>query len=111
MSWLVPGTRRVLSERAGLHVEHGRSKHQFVEPGTRLLHRTHERRRVVRERGVNLRGPPLPMTCAPPKGLLFNAPFEVTGGTGAFAGATGGGKEFSSTGNPSPIIYIGTIMF
>ena len=54
---------------------------------------------------------PLPTTCAPPEGLLFNAPFVVTGGTGAFAGATGGGREFSSTGNPSPIIYIGTITF
>jgi hypothetical protein len=54
---------------------------------------------------------PLPTTCAPPKGSLFNAPFEITGGTGEFAGAIGGGKEFSSTGNPSPIIYIGTITF
>ena len=55
----------------------------------------------------------IPTTCGPvpPKGLLINGPFEVTGGTGAFAGATGGGHEFGSIGNSSPVIYIGTITF
>jgi hypothetical protein len=58
---------------------------------------------------------PFPTTCGPvpPNGLKINGPFEVTGGTGAFAGATGGGQEFSSIGNSNslPIIYIGTITF
>jgi hypothetical protein len=52
-----------------------------------------------------------PAACAPPKGLLINEPFEVTSGTGAFAGATGGGHEFTAPGGPSPLIYIGTITF
>jgi hypothetical protein len=50
-------------------------------------------------------------TCGEPKGLLFDAPFQITGGTGAFAGATGGGHEFTPLGGPSPIIYIGTITY
>jgi hypothetical protein len=43
--------------------------------------------------------------------------FQVTGGTGAFAGATGTGHEFGagsppdSTPNNTPIIYVGTITF
>ena len=52
-----------------------------------------------------------PAACAPPKGLLINEPFDITGGTGAFAGATGGGHEFTAPGGPSPLIYIGTITF
>jgi hypothetical protein len=50
-------------------------------------------------------------TCGTPTGLLFDVPFEITGGTGAFAGATGGGQEFTPSGGPSPIIYIGKITF
>ena len=55
----------------------------------------------------------IPASCAPapPKGLLINGSFVVTGGTGAFAGATGGGKEFSSIGNSSTLLYVGTITF
>jgi hypothetical protein len=53
----------------------------------------------------------LPLTCGPPKGLLFDAPFDITSGTGAFAGATGGGKEFNAPGGPAPVLYIGTITF
>src|SRR5206468_5786899 len=32
-------------------------------------------------------------TCGSPTGLIFDQPFKLTGGTGAFAGATGGGRE------------------
>ena len=53
----------------------------------------------------------LPLACGPPKGLLFNASFDIASGTGAFAGATGSGQEFSAPGSPSPIVYIGTITF
>jgi hypothetical protein len=53
----------------------------------------------------------LPTACAPPKGLLFNLPFDITGGTEAFAGATGGGKEFTPPAGKSPVQYIGTITF
>jgi hypothetical protein len=53
----------------------------------------------------------IPTTCAPSKGLLFNLPFDITGGTGSFAGATGGGKEFSPPAGKSPVLYIGTITF
>jgi hypothetical protein len=53
----------------------------------------------------------IPMTCTPPRGLLFNLPFNITGGTEAFAGATGGGKEFSPPAGKSPVLYIGTITF
>jgi hypothetical protein len=52
-----------------------------------------------------------PAACAMLNGFLFNGPFEVTGGTGAFAGATGGGHEFTPLPDPTPIIYIGTITF
>jgi hypothetical protein len=44
-------------------------------------------------------------------GLRINTTFQVTGGTGAFAGATGGGREFASAANAAPIIYNGTISF
>jgi hypothetical protein len=44
-------------------------------------------------------------------GLRIDTTFQVTGGTGAFAGATGGGREFSAAANPTPIIYNGTISF
>jgi hypothetical protein len=52
-----------------------------------------------------------PAACSPPKGLLINELFDITGGTGAFTGATGGGREFTAPGGPSPLIYIGTITF
>jgi hypothetical protein len=46
-------------------------------------------------------------------GLRIDTTFEVTGGTGDFAGATGGGREFSAVSNSpvSPIIFNGTITF
>jgi hypothetical protein len=46
-------------------------------------------------------------------GLRIDTTFEVTGGTGDFAGATGGGREFSaaSASPVSPIIFNGTITF
>jgi hypothetical protein len=44
-------------------------------------------------------------------GLRIDGTFQVTGGTGDFQGATGGGREFSSTGAASPVIYQGTISF
>ena len=46
-------------------------------------------------------------------GLRIDTHFEVTGGTGDFAGATGGGREFSaaSASPVSPIIFNGTITF
>jgi hypothetical protein len=53
----------------------------------------------------------LPTTCALSNGLLFNLPFDITGGTEAFAGATGGGKEFTPPAGKSPVQYIGTITF
>ena len=53
----------------------------------------------------------LPTACAPSNGLLFNLPFDITAGTGSFAGATGGGKEFSPPAGKSPVLYIGTITF
>jgi hypothetical protein len=46
-------------------------------------------------------------------GLRIDTTFQVTGGTGDFAGATGGGREFGAV-NPSPvaiIIFNGTITF
>jgi hypothetical protein len=43
-------------------------------------------------------------------GLRIDTTFQVTGGTGAFQGATGGGREFSSVGAPNTI-YQGTISF
>ena len=44
-------------------------------------------------------------------GLRIDTTFDVTGGTGAFAGASGGGREFAAAANPSPVIYSGTITF
>jgi hypothetical protein len=48
-------------------------------------------------------------------GLRIDTTFQVTGGTGAFQGATGSGREFSSAGAPkgalTPAIYVGTISF
>jgi hypothetical protein len=46
-------------------------------------------------------------------GLRIDTTFEVTGGTGDFAGATGGGREFSaaSASPVSPVIFNGTITF
>ena len=46
-------------------------------------------------------------------GLRSDTTFQVTGGTGDFAGATGGGHEFSaaSASPVSPVIFNGTISF
>jgi hypothetical protein len=45
-------------------------------------------------------------------GLRIDTIFQVTGGTGAFDDATGGGHEFSSANaDDSPVIYNGTITF
>jgi hypothetical protein len=44
-------------------------------------------------------------------GLRVDTTFEITGGTGDFAGATGGGREFTSAAPPPAIIYNGTISF
>ena len=48
-------------------------------------------------------------------GLRIDTTFQVTGGTGAFQGATGSGREFSAAGSPkgalTPVIYVGTISF
>ena len=46
-------------------------------------------------------------------GLRIDTTFQVTGGTGAFAGATGGGREFSAANASavSPVIFNGTISF
>ena len=46
-------------------------------------------------------------------GLRIDTTFKVTGGTGDFAGATGGGREFSAASNSpvSPVIFNGTITF
>jgi hypothetical protein len=46
-------------------------------------------------------------------GLRIDTTFQVTGGTGAFAGATGGGREFSAVdaSAASPVIFNGTISF
>jgi hypothetical protein len=46
-------------------------------------------------------------------GLRIDTTFQVTGGTGAFDGATGGGHEFSavSASPVSPVIFNGTITF
>jgi hypothetical protein len=44
-------------------------------------------------------------------GLRVDTTFQVTGGTGAFEGATGGGREFSSASASAPVIYEGTISF
>jgi hypothetical protein len=44
--------------------------------------------------------------CWPSDGVI-----QVIGGTGAFAGATGGGHEFSAAAGPTPVIFNGTISF
>lgn len=44
-------------------------------------------------------------------GLRIDTTFEVTGGTGAFDGANGGGREFASAAASAPVIYLGTITF
>jgi hypothetical protein len=48
-------------------------------------------------------------------GLRIDTHFDVTGGTGAFAGATGGGHQFSAVNDnapaATPVIYNGTITF
>ena len=44
-------------------------------------------------------------------GLRLDTTFQVTGGTGAFEGASGGGREFSSISASAPAIYQGTISF
>lgn len=44
-------------------------------------------------------------------GLRIDTTFQVTEGTGSFAGASGGGREFSSVGGSSAVIYQGTITF
>jgi hypothetical protein len=46
-------------------------------------------------------------------GLRIDRTFQVTGGTGAFAGATGGGREFSAVDASavSPVIFNGTISY
>jgi hypothetical protein len=44
-------------------------------------------------------------------GLRIDTTFDVTGGTGAFAGAAGGGREFASAAEPSAIIFNGSISF
>jgi hypothetical protein len=48
-------------------------------------------------------------------GLRIDTTFEVTGGTGAFLGATGSGREFgagaTSSNAKAPVIYDGTITF
>ena len=47
--------------------------------------------------------------CGTPSGLALDQPFEITGGTGVFARATGGGREFTASGGLAPIMWIGTI--
>jgi hypothetical protein len=44
-------------------------------------------------------------------GLRIDTTFQVTGGTGAFTGATGSGHEFSAAAGPTPVIFNGTISF
>jgi hypothetical protein len=44
-------------------------------------------------------------------GLRIDTTFQVTGGTGAFDGATGGGREWGATGAASPVFFQGTITF
>ena len=44
-------------------------------------------------------------------GLRIDTTFQVTGGTGAFEGASGGGREFASVGTSAPVTYEGTISF
>ena len=44
-------------------------------------------------------------------GLRIDTTLQVSGGTGAFAGASGGGREFSAAAGPAPVIFNGTISF
>jgi hypothetical protein len=44
-------------------------------------------------------------------GLRIDTTFQVTDGTGAFAGASGGGREISSASASAAVIYEGTISF
>ena len=46
-------------------------------------------------------------------GLRIDTTFEVTGGTGDFTGATGGGREFGAVNHSAvaPVIFNGTITF
>jgi hypothetical protein len=44
-------------------------------------------------------------------GLRLDTTFQVTGGTGAFRGASGSGREFSAAAAPPAVIYQGTISF
>jgi hypothetical protein len=48
-------------------------------------------------------------TCGTPTGLTFDQPFDITGGSGALAGATGGGREFTAPGGLAPVMWIGTV--
>jgi hypothetical protein len=50
-----------------------------------------------------------PATIRP--GPRIDTEFTVTSGTGAFAGATGSGVELAGPGEPSSIVYNGTIFF
>jgi hypothetical protein len=50
-----------------------------------------------------------PATIRP--GPRIDTDFTVTGGTGAFAGATGSGIELSGPGGPASVVYNGTIAF
>jgi hypothetical protein len=42
-------------------------------------------------------------------GPRVDTDFQVTGGTGAFAGATGSGTERSAKAEPAPVVFNGTI--
>jgi hypothetical protein len=44
-------------------------------------------------------------------GLRIDGPFEVTGGTGSFQGASGAGREFAATAAALTVIFNGTISF
>jgi hypothetical protein len=46
--------------------------------------------------------------CATPGLRIVDTTFQVTGGTGAFQGATGSGREFSAAPSPA-VLYNGTI--
>jgi hypothetical protein len=59
------------------------------DPGTILVHSHHE-------------------DCAT-HGLRIDTTFQVTGGTGSFAAASGGGREFAAAPARAPVTYEGTI--
>jgi hypothetical protein len=45
-------------------------------------------------------------------GLRIDTTFQITGGTGAFAGASGSGREFAAdSAGANPVTYVGTISF